>query len=181
MRFVEDTKRGWFEEPPSMRLLMTAVILLFVLILWYAILDCGVNAFKGDTVLSTVFVILFVTVMYVGIKWGARFVIRGNPELMKWLEEADAPFKKKKEEARRADPDYERKNSVGRLFTYHILATMILYAVVPAAIIGPQETPTMEGFHASIFVFAFALLVIFAVMVHRTKIVNARYGCRIRI
>ena len=181
MRFVEDTKRDWFKEPPSTRLFMTAVILLFVLILWYAIVDCGVNAFKDDTVLTTVFVILLVTVMYVGIKWGARFVIRGNPELMEWLEEADAPFKKKKEEARRADPDYERKNSVGRLFTYCILATMVLYMVVPVAIIGQQETATMEEFHASIFVFAFALLVIFAVLVHLTKSVNARYGCRIRI
>lgn len=181
MRFIEDTKRDWFEEPPGTRLLMTFAILLFVSILWFTILDCGVNAFKGDTVLSSVFVILLVIIMYVGIKWGARLVIRGNPELMEWLEEADAPFKKKKEEARRADPDYERKNSVGRLFTYCILATMILYVVVPAAIVGLREVPTMEEFHASIFIFAFALLVIFAVLVHLTKSVNARYGCRIRI
>lgn len=181
MRFIEDTKRDWFEEPPGSRLLMTFAILLFVSVLWFAILDCGVKAVKGDTVLSTVFIILLVTVMYVGIKWGARLVIRGNPELMEWLEEADAPFKKKKEEARRADPDYERKNSVGRLFIYCILATMISYMVVPAAIIGQRETPTMEEFHASFFVFAFALLVIFAVLVHLTKSVNARYGCHIRI
>ncbi len=181
MRFVEETKKDWFEEPPGTRLLMTFAILLFVSILWFAIVDCGVNAFKGDTVLSTVFVILLVTVMYVGVKWGARFVIRGNPELMKWLEEADAPFKKKKEEARRADPDSERKSAVGRLFIYYILATMISYMVVPAAIIGQRETPTMEAFHASIFVFAFALLVLSAILAHYTMSTNARYGCRIKI
>lgn len=181
MKFVEDTKRDWFEEPPGSRLFLTGAILFFMALLWYAILDCGVKAFKNDTVLSAVFVILVVIIMYVLIKWGARLIVRGNPELMKWLEEADAPFKKKKEEARRADPDFERKSAVSRLFAYFILATMILYMAVPAAIIEQHETPTMEEFHASIFVFAFALLVIFAVLVHLTKSVNARYGYRIRI
>lgn len=181
MRFFEDTKRDWFEEPPGTRLLLTAAILLLMVILWWAIMECGIEAFKGDTVLSSVFVILIATIMYVLIKWAIRLVIRGNPELMEWLEEVDAPFKKKKEEARRADPDYERKNSVSRLFTYCILATMILYVAVPATIIGSRETPTIEDLHTSIFVFAFALLVIFAVLVHLTKSVNARYGCRIRI
>lgn len=181
MRFVEDTKRDWFEEPPSTRLFMTAAILLFVSILWFAIVDCGVKACKDDTILSAVFVILVVTIIYVGVKWGTRLVIRGNPELMEWLEEADAPFKKKKEEARRADPDNERKTAVGRLFAYYILATMISYMVVPIAIIGQKETPTMEEFHASIFVFAFALLVLSAILVRHTMSVNARYGCSIRI
>jgi len=181
MRLFEDTKRDWFEEPPGSRLFLTGAILLLMLILWFATMECGMEAFKDDAVLSRVFVIPIIITMYVCIKLGVRLVIRGNPELMEWLEEADAPFKKKKEEARRADPDFERKSAVGRLFSCYILATMILYAVVTAAIIGQHETPTMEDLHASIFVFAFALLVLFAVMVHHTKSVNARYGCHIRI